>query len=158
MKPVRLMSLVLLSAMTFAACSTSGKGGRDSGANGSGIDDGSIPVASEGSELKDIRYDFDSSSVREGERNTLKANGQWLLANPKTNVVIEGHADDRGTNEYNMALGERRAKSAFDFLRSLGVPAQQMSTISYGEELPLDQGRTEDAWAKNRRAHFATKR
>jgi peptidoglycan-associated lipoprotein len=156
MRTARVLSVVLLSSLLFA-CSRSKGGGKDSGAD-DGFGDGNIPLASEGSELKDVHFDFDSSVVGSSERGVLKANGQWLLDNPKKNVVVEGHCDERGTNEYNMALGERRAKAAYDYLRSLGVPSRQMSTISYGEELPLDPGHEEGAWAKNRRAHFSIKR
>ena len=74
------------------------------------------------------------------------------------NLVIEGHCDERGTNEYNMALGDRRARSARDFLVNLGVDASRISTVSYGEEKPADPGKTEEAWAKNRRAQFVFSR
>jgi peptidoglycan-associated lipoprotein len=119
--------------------------------------EGNIPVAGPGSELKDVNFAFDSSSLDSRAQSVLRANSQWLLDNPGRKVVIEGHCDERGTNEYNLALGERRARATFDFLRSLGVKADNMSTISYGEELPLDPGQSEDAWSKNRRAHFSMK-
>ncbi|MCU0604781.1 MAG: OmpA family protein, partial [Desulfobacterales bacterium] len=77
-----------------------------------------------------------------------------LKANPNVKVTIEGHCDDRGTNEYNLALGEARARSAKAFLVDMGVPAARMATISYGEERPAVRGDTEEAWVKNRRAHF----
>ena len=78
----------------------------------------------------------------------------WLNDNPDANIVIEGHCDDRGTNAYNLALGERRAESVKAFLADLGIESARMTTISYGEEKPLDLGQNEEAWAKNRRAEF----
>ncbi|MBI3457958.1 MAG: OmpA family protein [Candidatus Rokubacteria bacterium] len=84
-------------------------------------------------------------------------NATWLKANPNALLLIEGHADERGTNEYNLALGERRAKATRDFLVSLGVEAGRMTVISYGEERPTCTERTEACWAQNRRAHFLVK-
>jgi peptidoglycan-associated lipoprotein len=80
-----------------------------------------------------------------------------MLSNSKAKVIIEGHCDERGTSEYNLALGERRARSAFDYLKTLGVPTTQLSIISYGKEVPLDPAKNEAAYARNRRAHFAVK-
>ena len=84
----------------------------------------------------------------------MRKNAPWLRANPTATVTIEGHCDNRGTNEYNLALGDRRAYSAKIFLIDLGIAESRMQTISYGEERPLDPGENEDAWTKNRRAHF----
>jgi peptidoglycan-associated lipoprotein len=84
----------------------------------------------------------------------LKEKAAWLDQNPKVGIVIEGHCDERGTTEYNLALGERRAMSAQQFLLNLGVSAGRITIISFGEERPLDPGSDETAWAKNRRAHF----
>lgn len=154
MRGVRLLSLVLVSAL-MVSCSTSGKSG--SGAEDGGMGEGNIPIASPGGELKDVNFAFDSSALDASAQAVLKQNARWLLDNPGRSVVVEGHCDERGTNEYNMALGERRARAAYDFLRSSGVKAEQMSTISYGEELPLDPGHNETAWSKNRRAHFSLK-
>lgn len=108
----------------------------------------------EESQLKDVNFDFDKSDIRPDARDILKANAEWIKANPKSKVQIEGHCDERGTNEYNLALGERRANAVKKYLSSLGVEADRLYTISYGEELPIDPGHSEDAWAKNRRAHF----
>jgi peptidoglycan-associated lipoprotein len=102
--------------------------------------------------LKTIYFDYDSSKLRPTEQTTLKSNSDWMKANPGKKVSVEGHCDERGTNDYNMALGQRRAQAAYDYLRSLGVPAEQMSTKSFGEEFPADPGHNEDAWRKNRRA------
>jgi len=113
-----------------------------------------IPMVEGEGPLKDVFFDFDSSALTPTAQNTLRDDAKWLLDNPGVNVTVEGHCDERGTNEYNMALGERRARATMMFTKSLGVPASRMSTISYGEEMPLDNGHNEAAWAKNRRSHF----
>jgi len=105
-------------------------------------------------ENEDIFYGYDSSSLTTQAQDVLRKKAAFLKANPNVKVTIEGHCDERGTNEYNLALGEARAKSAKAFLADLGIPAARMATISYGEERPLVQGRSEEAFAKNRRAHF----
>ncbi|MBU2591489.1 MAG: peptidoglycan-associated lipoprotein Pal [Nitrospinae bacterium] len=103
--------------------------------------------------LKDIGFDFDQSAIRPDAKNILKQNAEWMVKNPGANVLVEGHCDDRGTTEYNLALGERRALSVKAYLVTLGIKADRIYTISYGEELPLDAAHSEEAWAKNRRAH-----
>jgi peptidoglycan-associated lipoprotein len=110
--------------------------------------------AGEGGPLADVRFEYDRYDLREDARQTLQQNANWLKENPAAKVEIEGHCDDRGTVEYNLALGAKRAKSAKDYLSSLGIGAERLSTISYGEELPLCRDATEDCWARNRRAHF----
>jgi peptidoglycan-associated lipoprotein len=105
-------------------------------------------------ENEDIFYGYDSSSLTTEAQDVLRKKAAFLKANPNVKVTIEGHCDERGTNEYNLALGEARAKSAKAFMVDLGISAARMATISYGEERPLVQGRTEEAFAKNRRAHF----
>lgn len=105
--------------------------------------------------LNAVFFDFDSSTLSEASRDTLSANATVLLKKqPNLKVQVEGHCDERGSAEYNLALGERRAKSAMNYLVTLGVPASRLSTISYGEEKPADPGHDEAAWAKNRRAEF----
>ncbi|HXG53559.1 MAG TPA: peptidoglycan-associated lipoprotein Pal [candidate division Zixibacteria bacterium] len=104
--------------------------------------------------LKEIYFDFDKYDLRPDARATLKANAEWLKNNPSARVQIEGHADERGTNEYNLALGARRAQSAKDYLVSLGIGAERLSTISYGEEVPVCTEKTEECWQRNRRARF----
>ena len=106
------------------------------------------------SALKDIYFDFDSYDLRADARATLKANGEWLKANPSAQVQIEGHCDERGTTEYNLALGSKRAQSVKDYLVTLGTATDRLSTISYGEELPVCTEHSEDCWQKNRRARF----
>jgi len=103
--------------------------------------------------LKDIHFDFDKYDIRPGDTEILKENAALLMKYPKVKIQIEGHCDERGTVEYNLALGERRANSTKKYLISLGVKADRISTISYGKERPLDPGHNEEAWAKNRRAH-----
>ena len=108
----------------------------------------------ESSLLKDIRFDFDRYDVRPQDTEILRENVALLKKYSNVKIQIEGHCDERGTTEYNVALGERRANSTKRYLLSLGISADRLSTISYGEEKPTDPGHTEDAWAKNRRAHF----
>lgn len=104
--------------------------------------------------LEDIHFDFDRSNIRPDARETLLGHADKLQTESDADVLVEGHCDERGTNEYNVALGERRARSARDFLVSYGIDSSRLSTISYGEERPLDPGHGEEAWARNRRAHF----
>jgi len=104
--------------------------------------------------FEDILFDYDRYDVKEGYRAELKAVSAWMTKNSSASISIEGHCDDRGTNEYNLALGDRRAKSVKDYLVSLGVPSSRIETISYGEEKPLCTEQGEECWAKNRRAHF----
>ena len=103
---------------------------------------------------QDIHFDFDSSTLTPEAQEILKKKAQWLLNNPDKSATIGGYCDERGTTEYNLALGERRAASAKAFLVDLGVPASRLTTISYGEERPIDPAHNEAAWAKNRRCHF----
>jgi peptidoglycan-associated lipoprotein len=147
---MRIVKVVLIAcallAVTGCACRTKKVGPAEAQAN--------VPVAREGVELADINFAFDRYDLSEAAKRILNTNAQWLKANPDARVQIEGHCDERGTNEYNMVLGANRARAAYDYLRSLGISESRMSTVSYGEELPLDPGHNEAAWAKNRRAHF----
>jgi peptidoglycan-associated lipoprotein len=106
------------------------------------------------SNLSNIYFDFDKSVLSREAIEELKEIGAWLLENPNTKIRIEGNCDDRGTDEYNLALGERRARSAKNFLVSLGVATEKIITISFGEENPADPGHNEMAWRKNRRDEF----
>jgi peptidoglycan-associated lipoprotein len=103
---------------------------------------------------EDIHFEFDKSTLTPAAQDILLRKAEWLRENPNATVTIEGHADERGTNEYNLALGDRRAESAKAFLADLGIDAARMTTISYGEERPVDPRHNEEAWAKNRRDHF----
>jgi peptidoglycan-associated lipoprotein len=109
------------------------------------------------SQFDDVRFDFDKSELTEDGRRTSQVVADYLKKNPKAKLQIEGHCDERGTAEYNMALGERRATAVMTYLGSLGVPKAALSTVSFGKEKPLDPGHNEGAWAKNRRAHFVLK-
>ena len=108
-------------------------------------------------ENEDILFEFDSASLSVEAQEILRAKAEWLRENPGARVVIEGHCDERGTNEYNLALGDRRAFSSKSFLVDLGIADSRITTISYGEEQPIDSRSTEDAWTQNRRAHFVIK-
>lgn len=106
------------------------------------------------SNLSNIYFDFDKSVLTSESIRELKTIGAWLLENPNTKIRIEGNCDERGADEYNLALGERRATSAKNFLVNLGVAPEKIITISFGEENPADPAHNETAWAKNRRDEF----
>ncbi len=108
-------------------------------------------------ELKDIHFDFDRYDIRSGDADILRANAQWLREHSDQLVLIEGHCDERGTNEYNQALGERRAKATMNFLVGQGIKSDRITTISYGEERPLCTEHNETCWSQNRRAHTLVK-
>ena len=108
-------------------------------------------------ELRDVFFDFDKAAIRPDSARTLDTNIGWLQSNPAALIQIEGHCDERGTNAYNLALGERRARAAQEYLVEHGVAAARITIISYGEERPACNARTEACWAQNRRAHFLTK-
>jgi peptidoglycan-associated lipoprotein len=117
-----------------------------------------MPIAGEdGFVNKDIYFDYDKAVLTSAAQAVLKKKAAFLRKNPNVNVTVEGHCDERGTNEYNLALGERRARSAKTFLVDMGIAAKRLSTISYGEERPLVPGHDEPAWRKNRRGHFLIK-
>ncbi|MGI0037421.1 MAG: peptidoglycan-associated lipoprotein Pal, partial [Nitrososphaera sp.] len=105
--------------------------------------------------LKDVHFEFDRYEVRADDRSVLDSNARWLKENARALLLIEGHADERGTNEYNLALGEHRAKAVRDYLVAGGIDAKRIATISYGEERPFALGHDESAWKWNRRGHFA---
>jgi peptidoglycan-associated lipoprotein len=107
--------------------------------------------------LKEVYFDFDKYDIRPEDAKTLDANATWLKSNGENLVLIEGHCDERGTNEYNLALGERRAKATMNYLVSQGIQANRITIISYGEERPVCTEKTEACWAKNRRANFLVK-
>ena len=112
---------------------------------------------SEAAALRDIHFDFDRAAFRAEDTRILDANARWLVANSGTLVLIEGHADERGTNEYNLALGENRARVTRDQLVARGVAASRITLVSYGEERPQCRQSSEGCWAQNRRAHFLVK-
>lgn len=111
-------------------------------------------IAEGSGKLYTIYFDFDNYSIREQDRDNLAKNAKWLGLNSALKVVIEGHADERGEPEYNLALGDKRAVSVKKYLHDLGIDISRMTIISYGEEKPATNGHDEDAWGKNRRAEF----
>ena len=104
--------------------------------------------------LKDAFFDYDKADLRDDTRTALAADAEWLKKYRSVQFLIEGHCDDRGTSEYNLALGDRRANAAKDYLVSLGVDASRVKTVSYGKERPFCSQSTEDCWQQNRRGHF----
>jgi peptidoglycan-associated lipoprotein len=104
--------------------------------------------------LKDAFFDFDKSDLREDARTALASDAEWLKKYSSIQILIEGHCDERGTEEYNLALGDRRANAAKEYLASLGVDGSRMKTVSYGKDRPFCTEHTEDCWQQNRRAHL----
>jgi len=154
-------------ASAGAALEAQGGGGA-SGAGGAGAVQAGPPLRGtagrpsprdyvETAALRDIHFDFDRYDIRPEDEPTLDANADWLKSNPGSMLLIEGHCDERGTNEFNLALGEHRAKAAMKSLVARGIQPTRISTISYGEERPLCTERTEGCWAKNRRSHFVVR-
>lgn len=113
-----------------------------------------LDVLNDRQPLADIRFDFDSASLSAAARSTLDDHADMLTTYGTLTILIEGHCDERGTVEYNLALGERRANAVFTYLVSLGISTSRLKTISYGKEFPLDPGHSEVAWGRNRRGHF----
>ena len=118
---------------------------------------GSLGKGADEGPLRDVNFDFDRSDLSPAARDILKGHAAWLKANSPATVQVEGHCDERGTNEYNLALGAKRAESVKRYLIDLGISACALSTTSYGEEIPLCKEQNEACWAKNRRAHFVVK-
>lgn len=162
--------VTLILTVGFSACSSNSGGGIGSpDEDGFFAEDdislskrrwgeGNIPEAEAGRQgglFADISFDYDSSAIPDRFHEQLKQDAEVLMNDPSLRAEIEGHCDKRGTIEYNFALGEERAKAVAFYLVNLGVSPKQLSTISYGEEIPLDPGETEEAFAKNRRAHFS---
>jgi peptidoglycan-associated lipoprotein len=115
---------------------------------------GSMGGNGTGGPLGDIHFDYNAATIQPQDNGILKSNADWLTAHPNTRVQIEGHCDDRGSEEYNIALGAKRAQAAKDYLSTLGISGDRMSTISYGKEEPICTDQTDDCWAQNRRDHF----
>ncbi len=128
------------------------------GGSGSGDSTALSPAeaaaAREAFENEDIYFEYDSALLTPQAQNILRSKAQYMKDSPGVQIIIEGHCDERGTNEYNLALGEQRARIAQQYLVALGIPVSRITTVSYGEERPADSGHSEDSWVKNRRAHF----
>jgi peptidoglycan-associated lipoprotein len=118
----------------------------------------SDPETGEGGPIEDILFEYDQATLTDQARAILDRHAAWLKAHPSAKVMVEGHCDERGTIEYNLALGDRRARAAHEYLVGVGVPGAMLRTTSYGKERPLDTGSNEEAWARNRRAHFSVSR
>ncbi len=167
---------VVLAMLVSLGCSSKKKGAGLEGENGEagygeeslgagGAPGGSLALAQQGKygaegagadsgPLHDIHFNYDSFELDESARQTLQEDAEWLKDHPEARVEIEGHCDNRGTVEYNLALGAKRAAAAKSYLIALGIGRDRLTTISYGEELPLCQEETESCWSRNRRAHL----
>jgi peptidoglycan-associated lipoprotein len=132
--------------------------GEDMAAGADMPDTSSLTSTGEGGPLADVRFDYDSATLNDAARATLDGHAVWLQSHRDTRVAVEGHCDARGTVEYNLALGDQRARAARDYLVSLGVAAERLRAVSFGKEQPVDPAPTEEAHARNRRAHFAVER
>lgn len=178
MKVLRLVGLLFLAATLAGAVGGCGqshqavKGGSASPAQSAAMTQKPSPseMAGQGAEkqmsarpsgeagaamaLKDIHYDFDKYDIRPQDEEILKQDYAWIERNPGTRVRIEGNCDERGTVEYNLALGQKRADAAKSFLVTLGIEKGSLETVSYGKEKPIDPAHDEQAWEKNRRSHF----
>ncbi len=128
------------------------------GEGAAGSDLAGTAGSGEGGPLADIHFELDSSALSDAARSTLQQHAHWLQGHREARVTVEGHCDERGTVEYNLALGEQRARATRDYLVSLGVAADRLRIVSFGKERPIDPAPTEEAYAKNRRAHFAVGR
>jgi len=150
--------LIIVSSLVIfaAACSSSSK----KGSGGSGISAEDMSFDPRGSDsgaingLDTVYFGYDQATLSESAKQELQENAEWLKSNPSVNLQLEGHCDIRGSIEYNLALGERRAKSAKQYLVGLGIDGDRLSVISYGKERLLDEGDSESAHARNRRVNF----
>lgn len=162
----KLLSLSLILLLVLTSCSAKKKSGSGSDADSiseSDLDatrdgrfaDGAIPTAEGEGLFKDVRFNYDSSAINGEARADIEANAEVLKSKPDLKVTLEGHCDERGTNEYNLALGSQRATAVAEILETLGIERSRLETISYGEEVPLTMGQSEAAFAQNRRVHFS---
>ncbi len=161
---------LLVLGLAFGGCSSKKNTNEGAGLNpANGLNEGGLganggnsldkwkngTMGANGGPLSDIHFGYNDSTIQPQDDGVLKANADYLSAHAGTRVQIEGHCDDRGSEEYNIALGARRAQAAKDYLATLGISSDRMSTISYGKELAICTEATEDCWAQNRRDHFA---
>ncbi len=152
-KIAKVVAVVSLGAMLAMGCSSIG----DQGVGGTGtkgFDTGSLGSGEKGP-LSDIHFAYNEYTIEAQDGSVLRSNASWLQTNAQSRVQVEGHCDERGSEEYNIALGAKRAQAAKDYLVTLGIASSRISTISYGKELPACQDHDESCWAQNRRDHFA---
>ena len=141
--------IIIVASLALSACATSQKAGQMQGDVYTGTD--TVEYLASG--VKDrVFFATNESVLTTASRETLRKQAAWLRKNSKITIVLEGHADERGTREYNLALGERRANSAKDYLMTYGISSDRISVLSYGKERPVDAGSTPLAWSKNRRS------
>ncbi len=146
----------ILVLISVSSCSLLGSSSSEGVEGYDPLTEGNIPLAQAGSdsELKDINFGYNSSVLSSASRARLKDNYKWLSKNSSVSVTIEGHCDERGTSEYNLVLGQRRAQIVKEYLVTAGIDSSRLEIQSYGEELPLVPGLDENTWQQNRRAHF----
>lgn len=153
-----LLSMIAVGFLGLGACSKKGVSEDGDMAGDISATNSSLPMGTAPgtriAELSTVYFEYDSFNLKADAKSALNAAAEWLNANPSIQVQVEGHTDERGTTEYNLALGERRAGAVKDYLSMRGVSAAQLSTISYGEERPVGVGSNEQAWSQNRRAEF----
>lgn len=152
--------LVIAALVLTVGCSSKKKVEDQQAITNQNIDSSPLGFDAQGSDsgkiagLVTVHFEYDKSTLSTQAKKDLEGNASWMKSNAKATIQIEGHCDERGTIEYNLALGERRAQAVKSYLVGLGVPADRMSVISYGEEKPLVSGSGEEAFSKNRRANF----
>jgi peptidoglycan-associated lipoprotein len=165
---VRKLVFAALSVLMVASCASKQKRGTETDATAGGAGSNDTPVIAEkemnfdpqGSDsgrisgLGTVFFEYDKATLTDTARKQLSVNAEWIKSHPGSTIQIEGHTDERGSVEYNLSLGERRARSVKQYMASLGVENNRLTIISYGEEKPLERGDSEAAWAKNRRANF----
>ena len=154
-------ALTLVVSLSLVGCSSNKKQGADAEDDGKGKGNKGLSLELNGDSdnmtaggLSTVYFAFDSSNISSGTKKTLNANADFLKSNKKVDIQVEGHADERGGIQYNLALGERRAKAVREYLAALGIDKKRITTISYGKERPLAFGHDEDSWGKNRRGNF----
>ena len=165
LKSASLLTVLLTSLAISVSCGSKKKasedvGGAEGGTMDSTITSDQMNFDASGSDsgniagLASVRFDYDSSTLSTDARRQLAENAEWIKSRPAVTVQVEGHCDSRGSVEYNLALGERRAKSVKNYLVNLGIDSKRLTILSYGEEKPIVTGDSEDAYAQNRRANF----
>lgn len=159
--------VIACAGLAASGCSSAGKQEQGAGTGpplsnaGKGVDETSLKQlqggtlgASAGGPLQDVHFAFNGYTIEPQDGVVLKSDADWLMGHPKARVQIEGHCDERGSEDYNIALGAKRAQAAKDYLVTLGISGGRITTISYGKELPLCTEHEESCWARNRRDHF----